>query len=134
MDSRRIIVRRFPLALALLVGTSLCSGAETTIRGVPGKEDVTAKLTRQVAALEARITQLEKAQAAINHRLDKADASDDDSGDDAKKPPGKSKGDETPDKGHGNGSGDASGGSAKNGGDLHDVPGKSSNGSGSAGN
>lgn len=70
-------MRNLTFALSMILGTGWCSGAQAEIRGVARTEDVTVKLTRQVAALELRIKQLELGQAAINQKLNKTDVSDD---------------------------------------------------------
>lgn len=124
-------MRSLPIAFAMLLATGLSIGAQTGIVGKPVSEDPVAKLKQQVAELQNRLAQVEKVEAAINRRLDKADVEDDGSNDDSKKTPGKSKG-SAPDKSSGNGPTDSTptgGGSGS--GDLKDVPGKSSGGAGS---
>jgi hypothetical protein len=131
------VLRNLTFALSMILVAGWCRGAPAEIRGVAGTEDVTVKLTRQVAALEMRIKQLELGQAAINQKLNKADVSDDGSADDSKKSKGTPKDAGAPDKGQSNGAGangaGASGaGPAKDGGDLKDLPGKPSTASGNS--
>jgi hypothetical protein len=137
---RTTVMRNLTLALSMILGACWCSSAQAQLRGVAGTEDVTVKLTRQVAALEMRIKQLELGQAAINQKLNKADVADDGSGEDSKKSKGAPKDAGTtqdaggPDKGQSSGSaaGASGAGTAKDGGDLKDVPGKPSTGSGNS--